>query len=56
MISIGVLINIVKSNHLRTHAGLSMPMISTEGTRVKNRTEPFYDLKTIPECKWLSME
>jgi len=46
-------------NHLRTHAGLHFICandkfldaydFNREGTRVKNRTEPFYDLKTIPQ-------
>ena len=46
-------------NQLRTHAGLHFICendkfidaydFNREGTRVKNRTDPFYDLKTIPQ-------
>jgi hypothetical protein len=46
-------------NQLSTHAGLHFICendkfidaydFNREGPRVKNRTEPFYDLKTIPE-------
>ena len=46
-------------NHLRTHAGLNFICandkfidaydFNRDGRRVKKRTEPFFDLKTVPE-------